>query len=307
MGGVSYRAWGLLFALGGVIGFSFRPIIVKLCYAEHAMTPVTLLFLRMTMALPAFAAVAWWLERGATSGKRPARLTLREWAAVGVLGFVGYYAASFLDFLGLQYVGAGIGRLIAFLYPTMVLALSFAFLHKSPSSREIAALVMSYAGVALVVSNQLGETPQDRLFLFGVLLCLSNALCYAVYLVAGGELTRRIGSMRFTAWSMLFAAIPAVLQFCIFESISALDLRAGAWGYLVVLVVFCTVLPAFMVAEALRRMGANHFAMIGALSPVITVIAGAIGLDEPLTLLQAAGGMLVVCGVLLVSLQPKAT
>jgi len=52
-------------------------------------------------------------------------LTLRDWAAVTGLGLVGYYAASFLDFLGLQYIGAGVGRLILFLYPTLVLLLSF--------------------------------------------------------------------------------------------------------------------------------------------------------------------------------------
>src|SRR4029077_21080128 len=109
------------------------------------------------------------------------------------------YLASFLDFLGLQYVGAGIGRLISFLYPTMVILLSLFFFKRRPDGREIAALAITYAGIALVVSNQLGSTPEDRWFLFGVLLCLANSLSYAVYLVAGGELPRRIGSMRFTA------------------------------------------------------------------------------------------------------------
>ena len=112
--------------------------------------------------------------------------------------------------------------------------------------------------------------------------------------------------MRFTAWTMMVATVPAVLQFLVLEPVSALDLPPKAWFYVLLLVVFATILPVFMVAEALRRIGANHFAMIGALSPVVTVLAGAIGLEEPLTVLQALGGVLVVAGVLLVSLKPRA-
>ena len=304
MAAVSYRAWGLVFALAGVVGFSFRPILVKLCYAAYPASPVTLLFLRMSLSLPVFILVAWLLSRHEAGGKRIA-LTPRDWAQVAGLGFVGYYMASFLDFLGLQYVGAGIGRLISFLYPTMVVLLSLLFLKKRPAPREIAALVISYAGIALVVSDQISGTPGDRLFVFGVLLCLANALSYAVYLVAGGELTRRIGSMRFTAYTMIAATVPAVVQFVAIEPFEALRLPGQVWGYALLMVVFATIVPVFLAAEALRRIGANQFALLGGVSPVVTVFAAAVGLEEPVTLLQVAGSILVISGVLLVSLKPK--
>jgi drug/metabolite transporter (DMT)-like permease len=301
---VSYRAWGLVFALAGVVGFSFRPILIKLCYAAYPASPVTLLFLRMTLSLPVFILVAWLLRRQDAGDKR-IPLTPRDWAQVAGLGFVGYYLASFLDFLGLQYVGAGIGRLISFLYPTMVVLLSLLFLKKRPAPREIAALVISYAGIALVVADQISGTPGDRLFVFGVLLCLANALAYAVYLVAGGELTRRIGSMRFTAYTMIAATVPAIVQFVAIEPFEALRLPGQVWGYVLVMVVFATIVPVFLAAEALKRIGANQFALLGGVSPVVTVFAAAAGLEEPVTLLQVAGSILVISGVLLVSLKPK--
>jgi drug/metabolite transporter (DMT)-like permease len=305
--GVSYRAWGLLLALGGVVGFGFRPVFVKLCYAVEPVSPVTLLFLRMLLSLPFFAAVAWWLGyKDAQSSTKRAPLTTKEWAAVAGLAFVGYYLASFLDFIGLQYVGAGVGRLILFMYPTMVVVLSLVFLKKRPTRRELAALAISYAGIALVVSGQVGAPGQDRLFLFGVLMCLASALSYAIYLVAGSELTRRIGSMRFTAYTMIVSTLPAALQFFALEPVSALDLSAKLWWTLLGMVVFATVVPSFMVAEALKRVGANQFALIGAVGPVVTVYAGAIGLEEPVTAVQIAGSVLVISGVLLVSLKSKA-
>jgi drug/metabolite transporter (DMT)-like permease len=300
---VSHRAWGLVFALGGVVGFSFRPVLVKLCYAAYPASPVTLLFLRMTLALPVFILVAWLLSRQESSKSAP--LAPRDWAQVAGLGFVGYYMASFLDFLGLQYVGAGIGRLISFLYPTMVVLLSLLFLKKQPTPREIAALVISYVGIALVVSGQVTGTPGDRLFVFGVLLCLANALSYAVYLVAGSQLTRRIGSMRFTAYTMIAATVPAIVQFIVIEPFEALQLPGQVWGYVLVMVVFATIVPVFLAAEALKRIGANQFALLGGVSPVVTVFAAAVGLEEPVTLLQVAGSILVISGVILVTLKPK--
>jgi len=295
----SQRAWGVGFALVGVLAFSLRPILIKLAYAAYPVGPVTLLFLRMVLALPFFLAMAGWLR-----GAEP-RLTPRDWAGVAGLGFIGYYMASFLDFLGLVHVGAGVGRLIQFLYPTLVLLLSFLFLHKRPTRRELGALAMCYLGIALVVSNQLDTTPQGKAFLFGALLILAAALCYAIYLVAGSQLVQRIGSMRFTAYTMIVATAPAVVQFLVLEPLDALVLPGEVWGYALVMATFSTVLPVFLVAEALRRIGANQFALIGAVGPVSVAVTSALGLDEPFGWLQALGGLLVVGGVLLVSLKPR--
>jgi drug/metabolite transporter (DMT)-like permease len=293
----AYRGWGIAFATVGVLAFSFRPILIKLSYAAHPVSPITLLFLRMALSLPFFLAIAWWLRNAEP------RLTARDWAAVVGLGFLGYYAASFLDFIGLQWVGAGVGRLILYLFPTLVVVLSFFFLKKTPGIREVLSLVLSYAGIALVVSNQIEATPEGKLFGFGVLLIFASALCYAVYLVAGSQMVKRVGSMRFTAYSTAAATVPAVLQFFLLEPLSALELPMQVWGYAVVLATVSTVLPLFLQAEALNRIGANHFALIGAVGPVSVAVTSALGLDEPFTWVQALGGLLVILGVLLVSLK----
>jgi drug/metabolite transporter (DMT)-like permease len=301
--GSSYRAWGIAFALTGVLAFSLRPIWIKLAYAVPTPTgtvsPITLLFLRLMLALPFFIVIAF-LRRG----KEP-RLGARDWWAVAGLGFVGFYMASLFDFVGLQYVGAGLGRLILFLYPTLVLLLSFLFLNKPPSLREISAMVVGYVGIALVLSNSIGLQVESASVLFGATLIFASALCFAVYLVAGGQMVKRIGSMRFTAYTMIASTVPAALQFFTLEPLSALRLPAGLWTYAVILAVFSTILPVLLQAEALKRIGANHFALIGAAGPVVTAAAGTFGLEEPFTLLQMAGGMLVIVGVLVVSMKPN--
>jgi drug/metabolite transporter (DMT)-like permease len=292
----SYRFWGIAFALAGTVSFAFRPILIKLGYSMHPVSATTLLFLRMTLSLPFFLAMAWWMRGGAS-------IERRDWWGIVGLGFLGYYLASLLDFIGLQYVSAGVGRLIMFLYPTLVIILSAVFLKKNPTARELAALAITYTGIALVLSSQIAAAPESRLFVFGALLIFSSAMCYAVYLVTGSQLVKRVGSMRFTAYTMIVSTLPAVVQFLALEDAAALVLPAALWWVAAVLAVACTALPVLLVAESLRRIGANHFALIGALGPVTTVLADFALLDGALSAVQIVGAALVISGVLLVTLK----
>ena len=299
MSAPSYRAWGIALALGGVLAFSVRPILIKLAYA-YVTDPVTLLALRMVFSLPFFVAAALWLQRDSAS----VPLTRRDVWTVGFMGFLGYYLASFLDFLGLQYISAGVGRLMLFLYPTITVLLSALFLGKRVSAREIVALLVSYAGLALVLSRAFGgENPK---LLLGAMLVFGSALCYAVYLVTSSQLVRRIGSMRFTAYATSVASVLCIAQFLLLRPWSALALPPQVYGLAAAMGVLCTVLPVFMTSEALRRIGANQVAIIGAAGPVTTIFLGWIGLEEHMTLAQIAGAVLVLSGVMLVTIRPRA-
>jgi drug/metabolite transporter (DMT)-like permease len=118
---------GLALAALGSIAFSGKAIIVKLAY-RHGVDAVTLIMYRMLFALPMFLLIAWWAGRG-----KPA-LSWRDRGIVVGLGFSGYYLASFLDFAGLAYITASLERLILYLNPTLVLAMSV-LLHKTEVKR----------------------------------------------------------------------------------------------------------------------------------------------------------------------------
>lgn len=295
---VSFGAAGVAMAVAGVICFSLRPILIKLAYG-YVVDPVTLLALRMVFSLPFFVLAAAW------AGRDRARAPVARsdgWAIV-FLGFIGYYFASFADFLGLQYISAGLGRLILFLYPTLVVALSFAFLRKRPSARELGALAVSYAGLALVLSNAAGGGSSN--LPLGAGLVFASAAGYAVYLVAGSGVVQRVGSVRFTAYATSVASLFCIAQFLLLRPIAALALPFEVYGLAVAMAVFSTVLPVFFTAEALRRIGANRVAMLGALGPVSTIFFGWMGLDETLAPVQWAGAVLVLAGVMLVTLRPR--
>jgi drug/metabolite transporter (DMT)-like permease len=280
-----------------VLLFSFRPILIKLAYG-YLRDPITLIALRMVFAMPFFLAAAVW-QRGAATP-----ISRRDLGTILFLGFLGYYFASFTDFLGLQYITAGLGRLLQFLYPTLVVILSWIVLRRRATMREIVALALTYGGLALVLAHAVAG--QHENLPLGAGLVLASAASYAVYLVIGTEVIRRVGSIRFTAYALVIASVCCIVQFALLRPHAALDLPWEVYALAIAMAIFSTVLPVFMTAEALKRVGANQVAILGALGPVSVIITGWLGLDETMTALQILGAALVLGGVVLVTIKPKA-
>jgi drug/metabolite transporter (DMT)-like permease len=105
---------------------------------------------------------------------------------------------------------------------------------------------------------------------------------------------------------MSAASVACILQFLLLRPVGALELPLPVYGYAIAMAVLSTAVPVFMTSEALRRVGANTVAIIGALGPVTTIVFGWLGLEEVMTPLQLAGSALVLVGVVVISLRPQA-
>jgi len=289
---------GIIFALVAAIGFSAKAILVKLAYLDDV-DAITLLALRMAFALPFFLIVA----AKTNLNKRRQALTAQDKFAVVALGLIGYYLASYLDFLGLQYISAGLERLILFLYPTMVVLISaLVFRHRIGRTVWIA-LLISYAGIALVFLHDMRVLQHDALS--GSVLVFASALAYAVYLVGAGHTIVRIGATRFTAYVMTVACVACLLQFAVTHPVAALDIPGRVYGLSIAMAVFSTVMPAFLLAAAMRRIGSMHTSMIGSIGPVSTIFLAYVFLGERMSLEQITGSILVLAGVLMISLKKR--
>ncbi|MFI4953592.1 MAG: DMT family transporter [Burkholderiales bacterium] len=292
---------GPAFAVVGVLGFAFKAILIKLAYAWTAIDAVTLLTLRMIYSAPFFALMAWWAARA--RDVRP--LARGDWFAIAWLGFIGYYVSSLVDFMGLQYVTAALERLMLYLYPTIVVVLSALFFKQRITGRIIVALALSYAGILLVFARDLKFAGDpDALWLGGALVFASSFL-YACYLVGAGPVIARLGSMRFIALAMLTSALFIFAHFLLTRPLAMLLAPPRIQLLSLTMAVFSTVLPTYLIAEAIKRMGASRTSLLGSLGPVFTIWLGAWILDEPVRWIQLAGAALVLAGVGLVTLRPR--
>lgn len=287
-----HRARGLLYAALGAIAFSGKAIIVKLSY-PYGVDAVTVLMLRMLCALPLFLALSWWAGRGR------APLRGREWLQLAVLGFLGYYLASFLDFAGLQYIGASLERLLLYLNPTIVLALSAVILKLHISSRQWLALLLSYAGVIVVFAHD--ATVQGGHVLLGSALVLGSALSYAGYLAYGGQVVRRLGALRVTGVATSIACVLCIGQFVLLRPLRDLQLPREVIGLAVLNATLCTFVPVLLVMLAIERIGAPLVAQAGTIGPLSTVAFSILLLGERPSVSLAAGTVLVIAGIWLLA------
>jgi drug/metabolite transporter (DMT)-like permease len=292
-GAVAGWRTGVVLAAAGAVLFSGKAIIVKLAY-RHGVDPVTLIMLRMAMALPFFLVLAAWAGRGRDA------LAGRDWAAVVGLGFTGYYLSSFLDFIGLQYITASLERLILYLSPTMVLLLGRVLYGRRVGRTQLAALALSYVGVLLVFGHELSLEGRD--VLFGSGLVFASTVTYALYLVYSGQVVARIGAARLTGLATSVACVLCIGQFLLLRPLQVLEaLPAEVWWLSLVNGTLCTFAPVLMLMLAIARIGPGLTSQVGLVGPVSTVMLGVGILGEPFTVWTAAGSALVVAGVLWLS------
>ena len=289
---------GVALAVLSALGFSFKAIFVKLAYAVPQSVPVeavTLLSLRMVFALPVFL----WV--GLQSSRHAQPLSRRDWLMLSALGLLGYYGASILDFLGLQYISAGLERLILFTYPTLTVLLGVMFMGKALERREVVSLLLSYAGIGLAFAHDLQIAGEMGTVLIGAGFVFASSLSYAFYQAGSESVIKRLGAARFSALAMLVSTLATQLHFFIAQPVSALIQPLPIYAYGAGMALFSTVLPVFWQSAAIRHIGSAKAAMIGTLGPILTIFFGWWLLGESISLAQMAGAILVLAGVLLVS------
>jgi drug/metabolite transporter (DMT)-like permease len=272
----------ILYAGLGAVLFSAKAIVVKLCYGHGADTE-TVLALRMLFSLPFFWAAVWWY----TATRKPAPLVRKDVLRLLLLGFVGYYLSSYLDFLSLQYISAGLERIILYLTPTLVLVISALVLGKRIDSRQWLAMGVAYAGVILVFLHDV-RFGGDRAAL-GSMLVFAAAFTYAIYLVFAGEIVNRVGSIRLVAFASASSTFFCVLQALIMNPQGLVNQVPAVYVLSLVNASLCTFVPMLLVMAAVKRLGPGLAAQAGVIGPVATVLLGWYFLGETIGVLQVVG------------------
>ena len=289
-------AVGILISLLGAICFSSKAIFVKLAYRDTEVDAIALLALRMVFSLPFFVASAFFFSRKTGNVK----FTGIQWIQIAIIGCLGYYVSSLLDFLGLQYVSAGIERLILFVYPTFVVLMSSVIFKEKIKKQQYIALLLTYAGLVLAYVGEVDIVDPDPNFYLGTGLILLCALTFATYIVGSGRVIPVIGAAKFNSYAMSFAGIGVLTHFFITSDLSLWNFTPLVYLYASLMAIIATVVPSYLVSESIKRLGADNTAIVASIGPVSTIIQAYIFLNEPIFALQIAGTVLILAGVLMI-------
>ena len=282
---------GILFVLGATLAFSSKSIWIKLLYQQTAqIDAVTIMAIRMAIAIP-FYLVALSIIRIRNNYNSVSI----PYGGLTVLAFLGYYLSSFLDISGLAYIPAGLERMILYLYPTMVVFLIARKNRRRIHRHEMIALASSYIGIALIFYNGLSEHVPH--LLLGSMLVLGAALSFSIYTVKSIDSIDRIGSMQFTVYTMLIGAVMTLIHFVASHGMQMPSYSGRIYMLSTALALTGTVIPSFLMAEGIRRIGADRTVLLGTLGPMATIFLAMGILSEPVSNVQLVGSAIVIIGV----------
>ncbi|HBF08080.1 MAG TPA: EamA family transporter [Gammaproteobacteria bacterium] len=283
---------GILCAVLAATGFSFKAIFVKQAFMIADVNPITLLSLRMLFALPFFGFVAF------SAFKKPLNLTRWECLQLLGVGFAGYYAASILDFMGLEYITAGLERIILFSYPVLTILISVVFLGKPFDKALILPIILCTFGVVCACISDITGDHSDNNVILGIFLVVASAICYAFYQAFSELLIAKLGVSCFSILAMLIAITAVQIHFIVELPITDLNQPNEIYLICFMMALFSTVLPVFLQSSAIKHIGVAKSVLISTLGPVITLFLGWLLLDEPISFLQIVGMILVLLGIL---------
>ena len=282
---------GFIFAIGAAALFAIRPIFVKLVYAQ-GIDPTTLIAFRMLFSAPIYAVILFLLLR---EPERRALLNVKAILNTVIIGLFGYYAASFLDLIGLQYVTAQLGRMILYVYPTMVVILGVLFFKEKVNLRMCVSLAITYTGVAIIFGHDLDQFGSN--VFTGALFILASALSFSIYLIFSESLITEIGSRVFTCIALLAASVGIFIHYALTRSIVSPDVNMLGLFWILVIAIFCTVIPTFFTTSAVARIGANKTGVVSMVGPAFTSTFAILILSETFTVYHAIGIAMTISGV----------
>ncbi|MGE5106225.1 MAG: DMT family transporter [Sphingobacteriales bacterium] len=287
---------GFIITFIGSILFSTKAIIIKKAFANTATDALSLLTLRMIFSLPFYIGAAYLASRRVNYNK----LTGRQWVQILGLGIFGYYISSLFDFMGLQYISAGLERLILFLYPTFsVLMNALVFKQKVNRTQQLA-LLLTYTGIAIAYYGEMHIDTGNPNFFWGSILIFICSITYAVYIVGSGRIIPQVGVTKFTAYAMMAATGGVFLHFILKGNYALIHSGKELWWYGILLAILATVIPSFLVSGGIKKIGSNNVAIISSIGPVSTIIQAHYILGEKIFFEQVIGTVLVIAGVLLI-------
>nr|WP_136249882.1 DMT family transporter [Ningiella ruwaisensis] len=287
----------MLLALSGTFLFSLKPIVIKYAYAE-GLSSAQVICLRMLFSLPFYAGVLIYYYF-----KKPERrkVVVKHIIPVAVLGILGYFVASYLDLLGLNYISAQLERVVLFCFPTIVVLMSAIFFNTKLPKNIWLVLAMSYCGILLIFAHDITTLGSE--VALGTGLVFLSAIAFSVYVLWSKPLMLKMGSQVFTSIAMIAASVVIFTFFTVSESLSSLAVSKEALLICAALAFFCTVIPSLLVAEAIQRIGPERTSIAGTSGPVITSILAVVFLEEAFTMYHLTGLVLIIIAIGLASKQ----
>jgi drug/metabolite transporter (DMT)-like permease len=276
------RITGILLIAISAASFGTLAIFGRFLYTEGLDT-FTLLYLRFSVAALVMALILILHKESFPRGK-----ILLQLIGMGAIGYAGQ-AFSFLS--AIKYASAGLVALLLYLYPMFVFMLSVIVLREKVTWIKIGAITLALIGTALTVDPAGGQ-------LLGILLAISSALIYSVYIIVGTNVMKHVSAVQS---SLVIFASAAVVYDPDGHQGTHFPATSTGWLGIAGIVLVATVIPVTTFLAGLERIGPTNAAMLSTIEPLVTVGLAWLIFGERLQPITALGGGLILAAVVLLT------
>ena len=236
------------------------------------------------------------------------RLTRRELPYVAVFGVGGLAFVQWFYFLAIHRLAIGIALLIEYLAPLLV-ALWARFVYREHVRRRIwLALLLALFGLMLIVNLFGGGA---SLSTAGVVFALAGSLAYALYVLLAEHVVGGRDAVSLLAYGFAFASVfwAVLVPWWSFpgHALTRSTALGGhlhavhmpVWALALWMVVLGTMVPFFLLVNALRHISATRAGIVAMLEPVVGALVGWAWLSEALDGVQLGGAAVVLAAIVL--------
>ena len=259
--------------------------------ALRSVPPLSLAWIRFVLAS---AILFIWL----IVSRQNLRLSRGAFGTMVLGGILGYTLNHIFENVGLALSTASEISLMMGVFPVLSLLVEGLVYHRRFSRTATAGILLSVVGVLLIVDpRSLGSSPDSRRLLGDGLIILSG-VCWAFYSILVKNLSRDYSAGKTAMFQMFFGSIVLLPLVGAFER-PVFPVPTSAIWAVIYLAVFCSVAGYSLYNYGVARMQSTQAVNILNLIPVFGVLTSWALLRETASLLQLAGGAVVLVGVVL--------
>lgn len=294
---MSASFFGLLCGIVSAICYGTNPLGALKLYAEGMPTSSVLFYrfslawiiIALLMTVRGLASKASWHET--------LLVTRKEFKTLTVLGLL-FTASSLTLYLSFHLMDAGVASTILFTYPVMTaIIMAVCFKEHLQWSTLFAILLASVGVVLLYWGDGSGTLPAN-----GVLLVLTSALTYAIYIIVASRSNLQMSSFKINFYVLLYCAVGMLTYSFFAHETLMLPPNAASWFFVGWLAIVPAIMALVLMVYAAKLVGSTTTAILGALEPLTAVIIGIIVFHEQFTASLAVGIALILSAVVLIVL-----
>ncbi|WP_088186692.1 DMT family transporter [Desulfosporosinus sp. FKA] len=282
---------GYLLIILAAIGYGALPIFIKWGF-NMGLTIDVMLFSRFFIASSLMVFILF------VSRKKGFKISKSSFIQLALQGFL-FFGCSYTYFLSIKHMSVIITNILLYTYPLMVVLMSALIFKEKISFVKGATLLIAFFGCLLVidVTNMSGQ----KISMSGLFYAVVSALFYALYNINGQYLSEK--SSPFTV-SVCTTIICLFATIAIYPPINVISCHSqlALWTVGLGTAMLCTGVPLFCYQKGLSLLGASRASILSTIEPAITTLLASFLLGETLTSEQLLGGLLIICGGLLLKL-----